>query len=448
MYGIIICDMSVTAAQSLTRAQLLDLLDRQIDTAGAGHNLALLLFDLRDFRRINAGYGQRVGDAVLAAAAERIRQVLRPGDPLFYLGHDEFAVLLLALKTPQVAELAMQKIHAAISGRHTAGGLELAVAVRCGGAVYPLHASNGQALLQAADMALYQAKMQQQERMLYEKCQGWGGHQQLELQLELAQALNDNRLKLYYQPQFDLQRGRVHGFETLLRWYHAEHGWISPEVFIAVAERSELIDQLSTWTFNTAMREQRRLHDILPRTALAINLSPCLLNDREIVTLVHGIMNIWGTPPETLVLEITENAMMTDPARALCILEALHDLGIRLSIDDFGTGYSSLAYLQRLPVDELKIDKTFVLDMVHNQHNRQIVQSVIDLAHNLGMHVVAEGIEDAQTRNMLVAMGCDYGQGYHFARPLPLTELCERLPALADSDKGVADSQSDCQDRA
>ena len=437
--------MSLPAAQFLTRAQLLELLDRHIETDGKDHSLALLLFDLRDFRRINAGYGQRVGDAVLAAAAERMRAVLRPGDTLFHLGHDEFAVLLRALKIPQVAELAMQKIHAAVSGRHAAGGLELAVAARCGGAVYPLHATDGQSLLQAADMALYQAKMRQQERMLYEERLGWAGHQQLELQADLARALSDNQLTLYYQPQFDLQQGRVHGFEALLRWHHAEHGWISPEVFIAAAESSELIDQLSVWTFNTALREQQRLHGLLPGTSLAVNLSPCLLNDREIVTLVHGIMNIWDTPPETLVLEITENAMMTDPTRALRTLEGLHDLGIRLSIDDFGTGYSSLAYLQRLPVDELKIDKSFVLDMAHNPHNRQIVQSVIDLAHNLGMHVVAEGIEDAQTRDMLVAMGCDFGQGYHFARPLPLTELCERLPALADAGEGSTDSRHGCR---
>ena len=229
---------------------------------------------------------------------------------------------------------------------------------------------------------------------------------------------------LYYQPQVDLQEGVVSGCEALVRWNEADHGWISPEVFIPVAESGELIDTLTYWSVNVALREWfRHCRGCSQTASISVNLSAKLLHSPEIVELIQRAMNIWGAQPGTLVLEVTESAMMVDPKMARSTLAALAELGVILSIDDFGTGYSSLAYLKNLPVGELKIDKSFILHMAEDQQDRKIVQSVIDLAHNLDLRVVAEGIENQQTLDMLVGMGCDFGQGYYIARPMPLAEL-------------------------
>ena len=226
-----------------------------------------------------------------------------------------------------------------------------------------------------------------------------------------------------------MQQGTLGGCEALARWKHAQLGWIRPDHFIAVAESSGLIDTLTYWSINTALREWSEFCQSGAQGSIAINLSAKLLQMSEVVELVSRAMNIWGAEPATLVFEVTESAMMSDPDAALRTLSALHELGITLSIDDFGTGYSSLAYLRNLPVEELKIDKSFVLHMTEDQQDRKIVQSIIDLAHNLEMRVVAEGIENQQTLDMLIAMGCDYGQGYYIGRPMPIDEMSPWMEA-------------------
>jgi len=256
----------------------------------------------------------------------------------------------------------------------------------------------------------------------------------------LRHALDNAGLTLHYQPQVDLQQGTLSGCEALTRWNHAEHGWIRPDHFIAVAESSGLIDTLTYWSINVALREWSEFCGSGSPGSIAINLSAKLLQSKEVVELVGRAMNIWGAEPASLVFEVTESAMMSDPHAALHTLSALHEMGIMLSIDDFGTGYSSLAYLRNLPVGELKIDKSFVLHMAEDQQDRKIVQSIIDLAHKLEMSVVAEGIENQQTLDMLIDMGCDCGRGFYIGRPMPIADMPSWVEGGNWCKSGVIDS--------
>jgi diguanylate cyclase (GGDEF)-like protein len=410
------------------RDRLLDELDRQLALSRRGNaRLALLVFNLRGFRELNMLHGHTAGDRVLQLVAERIASLLRPRDGLFHIGNDEFAVVLTGLKTPQVASLAAQKILDGIDTEFRLPEITLGVSAVAGGAVFPDHAGDRDALLRGADTALHLARGREQDFLLYDASLVSRERQLSNLKGNLRRALDNNELMLYYQPQIDLQAGELSGCEALVRWHHAEQGWTPPDVFIPVAEKSGLIDTLTYWSINVALREWLEFCKGARGGAIAVNLSAKLLQSREIVDLVSRALNIWGAEPGALTLEVTESATMSDPDFALGVLSQLHEMGVTLSIDDFGTGYSSLAYLQKLPVSELKIDRSFVQQMAHRAQDRKIVRSIIDLAHNLEMRVVAEGIEDQRSLDMLVSMGCDYGQGFHIARPMPAARLSDWL---------------------
>jgi diguanylate cyclase (GGDEF)-like protein len=410
------------------RDQLLEQLHRQLlRSRGSGERVALLVFNLRGFREINMTCGHAAGDAVLRLVAERIRSALRPCDGLFHIGNDEFAVVLTSLKSPQVVSLAAQKILLCIDRDYELPAQVVAVSAVAGGAVFPDHAGDRDALLRSADTALHLAREQEQDFLIYDASLVSREQQLANLKRSLSKALDNNDLMLHYQPQIDLQRGQVSGCEALVRWNHAEQGWIRPDVFIPVAEKSELIDTLTYWSINVALREWLDFCVECQDGAIAVNLSARLLQSTEVVDLVSRALNIWGADPGALILEVTESAMMSDPETALRVLTRLHEMGVTLSIDDFGTGYSSLAYLQKLPVSELKIDRSFVQHMADRPQDRKIVRSIIDLAHNLDMRVVAEGIEDQRSLDMLVSMGCDYGQGFYIARPMPAGQLSDWL---------------------
>lgn len=416
--------MNQLALNSAPRRRLLEQLDQQVAAARAsGDRLALLVVNLRRFRQINIGFGHQLGDRVLEQVFTRIREALRPDDLLFHIGNDEFAVVLTGLRTPQVATLAAKKILAGISANIEIQEHTLAVAAVAGAAVFPDHAASRDDLLKAADAALHYAREQQLDYSVYDASTRCEDARIARLKGNLRSALDNGDLMLHYQPQLNLQQGTLSGIEALARWHHREMGWIRPDIFIAVAETIGLIDELTYWSLNVALREWSQFTAACPASSVAINLSARLLHSPELVPMVERAMNIWGASPGAVVLEVTESAMMADPDAALRTLNALHEMGITLSIDDFGTGYSSLAYLKKLPVAELKIDKSFVMHMGANREDRKIVQSVIDLAHTLDMEVVAEGVESDQTLNMLLAMGCDYAQGFHIARPMPVSQL-------------------------
>jgi len=435
--------MGHPAINRTQRQLLLDQLQRQVDSARAtGEKLALLMVNLCKFRQINIGFGHEAGDHVLEQVHARIRGALRPDDLLFHVGNDEFAVVLTQLRSPQVTRLAVEKILARIGENIDVNDQALAVSAVAGAAVFPDHAGSRDELLKAADSALYFASEQQLPYSVYDASTRSEDARIANLKGNFRSALENGDLTLHYQPQLNLQQGVLSGGEALARWHHSEMGWIRPDIFVGIAEKIGLIDSLTYWSLNVALREWFQLGRDFSSASVAVNLSAKLLQSPELVPMVERALNIWGASPGSVVLEVTESAMMADPDTALRTLTGLHEMGITLSIDDFGTGYSSLAYLKKLPVAELKIDKSFVMQMAENRQDRKIVQSVIDLAHTLDMQVVAEGIENERTLNMLVAMGCDYGQGFYIARPMPVTELgtwadnCPwALPALSHGEE-------------
>jgi len=406
------------------RIELLQQIDQRVaDCSGNGGCFALLVFNLQKFREINVEYGHAAGDVVLAQVAERMEGELHSGDSLFHIGNDEFAVLLEQLKTPQVVQLAITKLQEAIGKNMEVEGNVLLITALAGAALFPDHSDDREGLMKAADSALHYASENNMPFSVYNNSIRSAEKPLSDLRGNLKLALDNNDLKLHYQPQVNLQRGTLSGCEALARWNHATHGWIPPDVFIPVAKKSELINTLTYWSINAALREWFRFCGPCSSATIAINLSAKLLRSPEVVDLVRRAINIWGVEPGSIVLEVIESAMMTDPRASLHTLLALHEMGITLSIDDFGTGYSSLAYLKKLPVSELKIDKSFVQHMADNHQDRKIVQAVIDLSHNLDLRVVAEGIESQQILDMLINMGCDYGQGYYIGKPMPIGEM-------------------------
>jgi len=391
--------------------------------ASSGQRCAVLVINLRRFREVNVDFGFDAGDKVLVQLVERITGILKPGDKLFHIGSDEFALLLEDIKSSQVARLALGRILDALDEGFEVSGQVLSIIVQGGGVVYPDHVDQADAMLVAADAALMEARDRGERFLFFEKTLREGRRTHADLRAKLREALDSNDLQLYYQPQVNMRDGSVSGFEALVRWQHAELGWIGPDQFIPVAESCGLIENLTYWSFNVALRESAVFFQEGSSATVSINLSAKLLVSNEVVDLLARAINIWGVDPSRLVLEVTESAMMADPLAALGILVKIHEMGVTLSIDDFGTGYSSLDYLKRLPVSELKIDKSFVLNMADDKQDRKIVRSIIDLAHNLEMRVVAEGIENQCVFDMLVEMGCEIGQGFYMARPMPASAL-------------------------
>ncbi len=423
----------------LGRDQLPDCVSEAVNTAESrGRRCALLAINLCRFREVNVDFGFDTGDRVLVQLVERITGILKSGDKLFHIGNDEFVVLLENIKSPQVASLALGRILETLDKDFDISGQMLSLIAQGGAALYPDHVSRADMLLVAADAALMEARDRGKRYLLFDNALREGRRTHADLRAKLGEALEGNELQLYYQPQIKMCDGSVSGFEALARWQHDELGWVGPDQFIPVAESCGLIEKLTYWSFNVALRESAKLCLEGSSTTISINLSAKLLASKEVVDLLARAINIWGADPSRLVLEVTESAMMADPQAALDILLKIHAMGITLSIDDFGTGYSSLDYLKRLPVSELKIDKSFVLNMADDMQDRKIVQTIIDLAHNLDMHVVAEGVENQRVFDMLTGMGCEIGQGFHMARPMPVKPLSVWLNEIKQKNNAIA----------
>ena len=303
------------------------------------------------------------------------------------------------------------------------GVLTLDMGASIGIALWPDHGEDADALLQRADIAMYMAKQSHDGYTVYSSERDETSPRRLALMGELRHAIDDNQLFPLYQPKINLQSGRAVGVETLVRWRHPNLGVIPPDQFIPLAEQTGLIKPLTIWVLTAALRQCRLWLEAGLEFSVAVNLSVRNLLDPQLPTQVGELLKICGVAPKFLELEITESIIMADPAHAMEVLAELRKMGIGLSIDDFGTGYSSLGYLKKLAVDEIKIDKSFVKEMAHNEDDTAIVRSTIDLAHNLGLKVVAEGVESQETLDRLAALGCDEAQGYHISRPIPAPEL-------------------------
>ena len=387
--------------------------------------LALLLLDLDRFKEVNDTLGHHVGDLLLSEVARRLPAELRKSDTVARLGGDEFAVLLPAVTDLTRAKTVAQRIARSLEEPFKIADLSFEVGVSIGIALYPDHAQDADRLLQCADVAMYMAKKAQSPFALYDHELDQNSVRTLALTGELRQAIEQNQLSLAYQPKIDLGTQKIRSMEALARWIHPVHGFIPPDEFVAQAELTGLIQPFTHWALETALGQLADLQSRGINLGMAVNLSTKNLHDGLLPKAVRDLLRKLQIPPERLTLEITESALMHDPENALENVHRLHEIGVHLSIDDFGTGFSSLSYLKQLPVDELKIDKSFVMQMHENESDAKIVRSTVNLAHDLGIHVVAEGIECEQHLQMLRDLGCDIGQGYFFSRPLPADQLID-----------------------
>ena len=378
---------------------------------------SILMMDLDRFKEINDTLGHHIGDLVLEEVATRLRRVLRATDTVSRFGGDEFVMLLPGANVDQALHV-IAKIRAAFETGFVADGHALNIEASIGVTTYPEHGSDAHVLIRRADVAMYVAKTNGLGFAVYDIKVDSHNPNRLSLIGELRRAIERRELILHYQPKINLKTGAVCGAEALVRWQHPDKGMIPPMEFIPLAESCGLIHPLTEVVLDAALRNhyQWRLSGIELTTG--INLSVRNLQDLDFPDRIAASLKAWQTQPHWLELEITESVIMNDPARALKILTQLDEMGVRLTIDDFGTGYSSLAYLKRLPVDEVKIDRSFVTDMLHDESNSVIVKSTIDLGHNLGMKVVAEGVENLECLNLLKTLGCDAAQGYYISRPL------------------------------
>jgi diguanylate cyclase (GGDEF)-like protein len=392
--------------------------------------LALLVMDMDRFKEVNDTLGHYYGDVLLRQVGERLRDGLRASDTVARLGGDEFAVLLPGADL-EGAHWAADKLLNILEHPFELEGQLLDVRVSIGIALYPDHGADAETLLRRADVAMYVAKRGGTGYAMYTTDQDPYNPTRLSLIGDLRRAIEQETLVLHYQPKLSYRTGQITGVEALVRWPHPLHGLLPPDQFIPLAEHMGLIKQLSHCVLNLALRQCRAWHDAGLVLPVAVNLSLRDLHDARLPEQIGQLLETWALPPALLHVEITEDAAMADPARTLGVLTWLRGLGVHLAIDDFGTGQSSLAQLKRLPVDQLKIDKSFVREMTVSDNDAVIVRSIIDLGHNLGLTVVAEGVEDAATAALLTALGCDEGQGFYLSRAVPAEALVQWLAGQA-----------------
>lgn len=384
---------------------------------------ALLLIDLDRFKEVNDTLGHHVGDLLLTEVGVRLREALRNDDLVARLGGDEFAVLLPSVRDEEEAIAIARKIGDVIAAPFEIESSELRMEASIGIALHGWHGDTVTDLLLSADMAMYSAKTSNTGYVVFDRDRSSQERRPLALLGDLREAIDQRALTLHYQPKVDLATNEVCGVEALLRWNHPTRGNIAPSEFVPVAERTGLIHPLTAFVLAEALAQCRRWMDDGIELPVAVNVSTRNVLDVSFVGNVRTALELARVPAELLELEVTESTIMDDPSRAQRVLEELRMIGVRIAIDDFGTGYSSLAYLRVLPVDHLKIDRSFVMDMISTPSNGVIVRSAVQLAQNLGLSVIAEGVETQEAMEQLAALGCDAAQGYHLSRPVSADDL-------------------------
>ncbi len=396
----------------------------------AGQRAALLLIDLDRFRHVNDTLGHLAGDRLLLQVADRLRLALPRGAEAARLGGDEFAVLLPACDSTTRAQRIARALVAALGSPLNLDGLTLVLEASAGVAVFPDHARDAEGLLRRADVAMYEAKQDRSGVEVYEATRDGNTPDRLGLLGDLRRALDHSDVELHYQPKVRFD-GQVAGLEALLRWEHPERGRVSPEEFIAIAETSGLMPQLTEYVLETALAQIARWRAMGIEVPVAVNVSPRDVHTPGFAGSVAARLARYRVPPGSLQLEITEHVLLEEPQRAADTLAGLTGHGVKMSLDDFGTGYSSLVHLRRLPVSELKIDRSFVARLVADPEDAEIVRCTIDLAHSLGLLVVAEGVEDDATWERLRDLDCDAIQGWLVARAMPADEATAWLRVRA-----------------
>jgi diguanylate cyclase (GGDEF)-like protein len=395
----------------------------------------VMILDLDEFKAVNDTLGHQYGDQLLVEVGARLTATVGQAGTVARLGGDEFAVLLPGTADEDDVLHVGRRILRALEQPIALDTLEVEVGASLGIAMAPAHATVTADLLKRADLAMYDAKSATRNMRLYEPELDSNDPRRLTLVSELRAALHTGAIEVHVQPQARLADGAVVGVEALVRWQHPEFGWVPPDEFIPIAERSGLIGPLTTRVLDAALSACARWRAAGHDLGVAVNLSARSLHDADLVEEVARLLRRHGVPAARLTLEVTEGSVMADPTRAIALLHQLRDLGVRLSVDDFGTGYSSLSYLKRLPVHEVKVDRSFVATLAEGGEDVAIVRAIIDLGRHLGLQVVAEGVEDAAGWELLSSMHCDLVQGWHLARAMPTAEL---LPWLTAREAGTA----------
>jgi diguanylate cyclase (GGDEF)-like protein len=410
--------------RTLFQLELAEALERTRDVGG---RLGVMLIDLDHFKEINDTLGHHFGDLLLTEIGPRLSGVLRDDDVMARLGGDEFGIVLPDLPSDAVALEVAERIIASLTEPVTVEGLALDVSGSIGIALFPTQANDAETLLRRADVAMYAAKDSGGGYEVYDERLDRHNPHRLTLVGQVRPALEAGEFEVHYQPKVRLADGRVAGAEALIRWQHPTLGLVRPDGFIPLVEKTVLLRPLTYHVIETVLRQWREWADMGIRLPLSVNISARSLLDGDFPGQTEDLLRRFEVPPSFLRMELTESFLMGDSLRSTAALDRLSDVGIGLSIDDFGTGYSSLSYLKRLPIEEIKVDRSFVMHMHVNASDSMIVRATVDLGRNLGLRVVAEGVEDLSTFDRLAEFGCDEAQGFAISRPLPPAEFTRWL---------------------
>lgn len=393
--------------------------------------LSVLLVEFANFKEVYDTLGRNSSDLILKQIATRLQSVVLGNDSVARIDGNIFSLLVPATDNENAGVLLAKSVQAALESPFKAERLSLSIHVNIGIVNFPEHGDDVDTLVQKAGVALFMAGKSHEGYAMYTSAFDDHSPRRLTLMSELRQALEKGELQIYYQPKLSIKTGRLYGAEALVRWDHPKHGFIAPDEFIPMAERTRMIKHLTLWALKQTFRQCAEWHRQGLDLTVSVNLSARDLHDPELPDIVAGVAASAGIQPSWMMLEITESSIMTDPERSLEIIQRLHDMGYKLSIDDFGTGYSSLAYLKKMPLTELKIDKSFVGDVIKSENDAVIVKATINLAHNLGLQVTAEGVESKPILDLLDSYACDLAQGYYLSKPIALEDFNEWMRADA-----------------
>jgi diguanylate cyclase (GGDEF)-like protein len=398
-----------------------------------GQRVALLMLDLSRFKEVNDTLGHDVGDEVLREVARRFTSQLQGSALISRIGGDEFTVVLADVERREVIESLCARLLDSLRSPIAARGVAIEVGVSVGIAFSPDHSRDAKELLRLADVAMYVAKRKGSAFEIYDRDDDKHTVRRLGMLSELRTAIEQGGMTLHYQPQVNLKTGKTESVEALVRWRHDMHGNVDPGEFVALAEATDLIRPLTDWTLRQALADLASWNKRQVELRVGINISARVIQDVDFPRRLETLIRETGTRPAQIELEITESAMLVDPERARHIVRSLHSLGVLIAIDDYGTGFSSLGYLRDLRVHALKLDKSFVVDLEARAQNRVIVESTVQMAHALGLRVVAEGVETEWAKRYLESVGYDFGQGYWFARAMSAADCSAWVQRFNDA---------------
>ncbi|MBA3689964.1 MAG: EAL domain-containing protein [Actinobacteria bacterium] len=413
------------------------------DAERDGTALGVMIMDLDHFKEINDTLDHHYGDLLLQEIGPRLSSVLRPEDLMARLGGDEFGVVLPELSEDHIAIRVAERLIEEMEHPVVVEGIALDVSASIGIATFPLHSDDVETLLRRADVAMYAAKESGGGYEVYSSALDKNSPSRLTLIGQVRPAIDNEEFFLHYQPKARLADGRVTGVEALIRWQHPERGLVPPDEFIPLVERTVLLRPLTQFVLDEALRQWHQWSHAGIQLEVAVNLSPRSLLDPQLPDVVGQFLERWGVPPRFLTLELTESFLMSDSGRSLGVLAELSNIGVMLSIDDFGTGYSSLSYLKRLPIGEIKIDRSFVMNMHESANDAMIVRATVELGRNLGLRVVAEGVETQDAWDQLAELRCDVAQGYFLCRPIPAKALTDWITAREPARDAPASGRAD-----